>query len=99
MVDPIAFKGSTPPRQVAPVAAAPVASNVASVAAEPQPQQAQATAAGQLAADLSARPPVDTDRIERIKRAIEDGTFPILPATIADSMLALKYDWLSRDKA
>lgn len=99
MVDPIAFKGSTPPRQVAPVPAAPATVTVLAVAREPQPQQTQATAAGQLASDLSARPPVDAERVARIKKAISDGTFPILPATIADNMLALRYDWLSHDPA
>jgi negative regulator of flagellin synthesis FlgM len=101
MVDPIALTGTTPQRQVAPVAATPVTVKVAPVAPETQPQQqaAQTTAAGQLAADLSAKPPVDTDRIAQIKKAIQDGTFPILPATIADRMLALRYDWMSDDKA
>jgi negative regulator of flagellin synthesis FlgM len=97
MVDPIAFKGTTPPRQVAPVVATPAPVKAAPVASEPQSQETQATAAGQLAADLSSRAPVDTDRVARIKRAIADGTFPILPATIADRMLALRYDWLSHD--
>ncbi|MBB4086569.1 flagellar biosynthesis anti-sigma factor FlgM [Sphingomonas carotinifaciens] len=46
-----------------------------------------------LAADLAKSPPVDTDRVATIKRAIEKGEFPILPATIADQMIALKLNW------
>ena len=33
------------------------------------------------------------DRVAAIKKAIADGNFPILPATIADQMIALKLDW------
>jgi negative regulator of flagellin synthesis FlgM len=32
-----------------------------------------------------------------VRRAIERGDFPILPATIADRMIALRYDWMSAD--
>ena len=44
-------------------------------------------------------PPVDAARVAEIRKAIADGTFPILPATIADRMLALKLDWTSHEKA
>lgn len=47
-----------------------------------------------IAADLAARPPVDGDRVQQIKRAIANGTFPILPATVADRLLAVRYEWL-----
>ncbi len=96
MVDPIGPKGSTPnDLRVAPVAPVAVAPKVApTVATEPQ-----LSPATQLATQLSAQPPVDTDRVARIKRAIADGTFPILPATIADSILALRYDWMSDEPA
>ena len=53
-----------------------------------------ATVSG-LAAQLAAKPPVDADRVAQIKKAIANGTFPILPATIADRLLALRYDWMS----
>jgi negative regulator of flagellin synthesis FlgM len=58
-----------------------------------------ATSAGQLACDLSAKAPIDLDRVARIKKAIADGTFPIVPATIADQMLALKLNWVPHDAA
>jgi negative regulator of flagellin synthesis FlgM len=96
MVDPIGPKGLTPSDlrvvPVTPVAAAPKIAPTASA----EPQLSPAT---QLATQLSAQPPVDTDRVARIKRAIADGTFPILPATIADSILALRYDWMSDEPA
>jgi negative regulator of flagellin synthesis FlgM len=96
MVDPIGPKGSTPTDlRVAPVSPVAVAPKVVPVATDDH----QASPVAQLASELAAQPPVDTDRVARIKRAIADGTFPILPATIADSMLALKYDWMSHDPA
>ena len=33
-------------------------------------------------------PPVDTDRVELIRRAVETGTYPIVPAKVADAMIA-----------
>ena len=45
------------------------------------------------ARNLAAQPPVDMDRVAQIKKAIANGDFPILPATIADQMIALKLDW------
>jgi negative regulator of flagellin synthesis FlgM len=100
MVDPIGPKGSTPTdRIVAAVSVAPAVGKVVAVATEPQPQETQATTAGQLASDFSAKPPVDLDRVSRIKKAIADGNFPFLPATIADQMLALKLNWVPNDAA
>lgn len=55
-------------------------------------------ASSQVAAQASAAaaaPPVQTDRVAEIKRAIANGTFPILPAKIADAMIALKLDWMA----
>lgn len=33
-------------------------------------------------------PPVDVDRVNEIRRAIEQGRYPIVPAQIADAMIA-----------
>lgn len=32
--------------------------------------------------------PVDTDRVAQIRRAIEEGSYPVLPARIGDAMIA-----------
>jgi negative regulator of flagellin synthesis FlgM len=92
MVDPIGPKGSTPTD----LRVAPVTSDVA---APKIVSDHRASPVVQLASQLAAQPPVDADRVARIKRAIAEGTFPILPATIADRMLALRYDWMSHDPA
>ena len=52
-----------------------------------------------VAPQLSARPPVDTERVRAIRTAIENGTFPISPATIADRLIAARYEWMNDDAA
>ena len=78
------------------VQAKPVANVAASRAQEPAPQR-DAIALSGVAKTLAAKPPVDVDRVALVRRAIERGDFPILPATIADRMIALRYDWMSAD--
>lgn len=51
-----------------------------------------------LAAELAAAPPVDTDRVAQIKQAIKDGSYPIMPARIADSLIALRLEWKSNNE-
>ncbi|MCD2314752.1 MULTISPECIES: flagellar biosynthesis anti-sigma factor FlgM [unclassified Sphingomonas] len=62
-------------------------------------EQARATQAPTVAAQLSASAPVDTARVEMIKQAIANGNFPLSPATIADALIAARYEWMSHDKA
>lgn len=33
-------------------------------------------------------PPVDTDRVAVIRKAIEDGHYPVIPARVADAVIA-----------
>jgi len=42
---------------------------------------------------LAASAPVDMERVARIRRAVEEGRFPTSPATIADRLIALKFEW------
>jgi negative regulator of flagellin synthesis FlgM len=53
--------------------------------------------AGGLAQTMAASAPVDTDRVATIKKAIADGNFPLVPATIADRLIALKLQWHPTD--
>ena len=55
--------------------------------------------AGTTAQTMSASPPVDTDRVATIRKAIAEGRFPLSPATIADRLIALKLDWNSNEPA
>lgn len=67
----------------------------------PERTTAAAPAAGlrQVAAELASAPPVDFDRVARIRRAIAEGRFPLSPATIADHLIALRLDWNGNDQA
>lgn len=93
MVDPIGSKRpAATERRVAPVvpSAAPTAE---------QPNHAATAASVGVSRALSQSAPVDVERVARIRKAIEDGRFPILPATIADRLIALKLDWRPTDEA
>ncbi|MCW3834837.1 flagellar biosynthesis anti-sigma factor FlgM [Sphingomonas canadensis] len=98
MVDPIGFKpAAVADRRLvqagtvsAPQATAPAAAVAASVAKP---------AAGEVARSLSSSAPVDADRVARIRKAIEDGSFPIVPATVADRLLAFRMNWNPNDAA
>jgi negative regulator of flagellin synthesis FlgM len=90
MIDPIGIKaGTVGERRIVQVDAAKAPEAPQPVKAEPRP----APAATQLTGSMAASAPVDTDRVARIKKAIADGRFPTLPATIADRLLALKMEW------
>jgi negative regulator of flagellin synthesis FlgM len=96
MMDPISIKaGLVGDRRLVRVDAAKAAQAPEAVKPEPQP----AAGATQLSSEMAARPPVDSDRVARIKKAIADGKFPTVPATIADRLLALKMEWNPNDKA
>lgn len=67
---------------------------VASPREEPVAAQRELSA---LALDVDkALPPVDTAHVEEVRRAIRNGTYPVLPETIADRLLALKLNWSPR---
>ncbi|MDE2595409.1 MAG: flagellar biosynthesis anti-sigma factor FlgM [Sphingomonadales bacterium] len=34
------------------------------------------------------QPPIDADRVAQIRKAVESGTYPIVPAKIADAIIA-----------
>ena len=96
MVDPIGIKAApiSDPRPVRVDAAAP-ATAPRPVTSEAKPE----TAATQLSSAMAAAAPVDAERVAKIKKAIADGRFPTVPATIADRLLALKMEWNPHDKA
>jgi negative regulator of flagellin synthesis FlgM len=95
MVDSIGSKPiSGNDRKVLAVARVATPPAAASVAKQPETTQAPT-----LAAQLSVSAPVDTDRVKKIKQAVADGSFPLSPATIADRLIAARYEWMSHDKA
>ena len=103
MVDVSGTKGAANDRAVARVLEARAVQATPQPASAPTgtPQRAAPDVAllSGVAAELAAKPPVDTDRVQQIKRAIANGTFPILPATVADRLLAVRYEWMNDDAA
>ncbi|KTT75531.1 flagellar biosynthesis anti-sigma factor FlgM [Sphingomonas endophytica] len=75
------------------------ATPVAEVAPTAKAAPADATQApGAMASAMAAEPPVNADRVQQIKTALANGTFPLSPSTIADQFIALRYDWVSRNE-
>ena len=48
----------------------------------------------EIAAPTQSGPPIDTDRVAQIRDALRDGSYPLVPAKIADAMIAaqLKFE-------
>ena len=42
------------------------------------------------AASTLSTPPVNKERIDQIRKALEDGSYPLVPAQIADAMIAAR---------
>ena len=59
--------------------------------------QTPAAAAPTLARVMAASAPMDATRIALIKEAVENGRFPLSPASVADALIAAKYEWMSHD--
>ncbi len=50
-----------------------------------------AAASSPTRALAAAEPPVDADRVAEIRKAVEQGRYPVVPARIADAMIAAGY--------
>lgn len=96
-MDASGVKGATNDRAVARVLAARAAAPTPAPTSPPRGPGADVASLSGVAAELAAKPPVDAERVQQIKRAIANGTFPILPATVADRLLAARYEWMSDD--
>lgn len=71
-----------------------VAAAAPAVTAAP-PQTAMPTPT--LAKTMAASAPIDTGRVALIKDAVENGRFPLSPASVADALIAARYEWMSHD--
>jgi len=98
-VDPIGPKASASvDRRLAPVA--PVSALQRSLpSTQADAARAAPTTLQALSQPAAASPPIDLERVTKIKKAIADGKFPLVPSTIADRLLALKLDWKPNDPA
>ena len=87
MVDSIGWKATRPATRTTPVAPTSL------VRPAPSSNSAAAVASPDTVRTLAAKPPVDLERVSRIRKAIADGAFPVVSSTIADRLLALKLQW------
>ena len=96
MIDPLGIKpGAVPDRRPAtlepvarPAPTPPVSREASSVPTEP--------GIATVARAMASAPPVDLERVAQIKRALEEGRFPIVPARIADRLIAASMIWTAR---
>ncbi|OZA93012.1 flagellar biosynthesis anti-sigma factor FlgM [Altererythrobacter sp. H2] len=84
-------------RKTLPVNAAPAISGHTQATERPRPQAATSAGAGAEGVQVelgatpdSAAPPVDRERVNQIRDALREGSYPIVPAKIADAMIAAR---------
>ena len=99
MVDPVGLKAIAAidrrPAPVTPVSAAqPVQPSVQADVSRAAPTTLQA-----LSQPAAQSAPVDAERVAKIKKAIQDGNFPLVPSTVADRLLAFKLQWNPNEPA
>ena len=91
MVDAIGPKAvAAQDRLVVPVAATAPPAAAATPASQSASKQLGLAA---IAADFGKTNPAQEARVDEVRRAVRNGTYPITPETIADRMLALKLYW------
>ncbi len=99
MVDSI---GATPSiatdRRVVPISSGTAATAVVPVTRDTGADTA-AVSVTAMVSEQAQSAPIDTDRVAMIRRAVQNGTFPINPARVADQMIAMKYEWTKNDAA
>ena len=97
MVDPVGIKALGSERRLAPVA--PVSALQKPQAAAQPVATSAASGMQALTQPAAATPPVDAERVAKIKKAVQDGKFPLVPSTIADRLMALKLEWNPNEPA
>lgn len=78
-----------------PVAARGVSRELSGGKAEARPASSQRPADKGIAVQTGARvsagdAPVNADRVQEIRKALRDGTYPIVPAKISDAIIAAR---------
>ncbi len=75
-----------PALPVSPVEAKPL--RTAQGGAKPQVTASPATETSASDALDPGAPPVDAERVSMIRKAVESGTYPVVPARVADAIIA-----------
>tara|TARA_A100001391_G_scaffold7621_8_gene5022 strand:+ start:36010 stop:36324 length:315 start_codon:yes stop_codon:yes gene_type:complete len=73
------------------VSSAPTATDAsaAAPASAPRAEAEMVTRSESLSA--GPVPPVEADRVAQIREAVKDGTYPLVPASVADAMIASRF--------
>lgn len=66
-------------------------------AALPTPTASSAPTTPTLSRQMASGAPVEADRVRLIRDAVTRGMFPLSPATVADRLIAAKYEWMQND--
>lgn len=77
------------PAPVAPVAAPARSAAPAGDAGSTAIASPAASVSGRVGA--GAQPPVDQERVSEIRKAVEEGRYPVVPTRIADAIIAAGY--------
>ncbi len=96
MVDPVGTKPVTQERSLARVAqTAPITRSRSVVQDDAETPVAGGVAGGVagFVAEYAATPPVDLERVAKIRQAIANNSYPIVAETIADRLIAIKLNW------
>ncbi|GAM03385.1 flagellar biosynthesis anti-sigma factor FlgM [Novosphingobium sp. MBES04] len=90
-VGPAQSIGSIPSRPARPSGGEELAAVASSAPASARPEANPAPSLPAVETSAALDPgaaPVDTDRVSQIRKAVEAGTYPLVPAQIADAMIA-----------
>ena len=98
MIDPIGVKPGTVQGSRVELKEATKVAPLQTVSAPPQAVVAE-TGARESVKAMAAKPPVDVERVQQIKKALQEGRYPIVPAKIADNLIAAQYRWVEQNDA
>ena len=76
----------------------PVLTDAARGAKPDAPAAAALPRAIAQAANAGTAPPVDRDRISEIRAAVREGNYPLIPAKVADAMIAANFILIEGEK-
>ncbi len=94
-INPTTIKANDP--RIGGVTRVAAARPVATQNAPSSPTVTAPAAAPTLARTMAASAPVDTSRVALIRDAVEQGRYPLSPASVADALIAARYEWMSHD--
>ena len=89
-IDAVSLNGT---QRLQSAASSPVsrAKSVRAVASEDGAAVAAQASDAAKRTSAGAEPPVDGERVAEIRKAVEQGTYPLLPTKVADAMIAAGY--------